>query len=46
MNRSRFRGSDRIRYVVLCACVVLMTAWVTMTVAGVLAGGMAEAIVR
>lgn len=31
---------------VLRGCVVLMTAWLTMTVAGWLAGGMAEAIVR
>jgi len=43
VNRSR---SDRIRYAVLCGCVVLMTAWLTMTVAGVIAGGVAGAIVR
>ncbi len=46
MNRSQSRGSDRIRYAVLCACVVLMTTWVTLTAAGFLAGGMADALVR
>jgi hypothetical protein len=46
MNRTANRRADRIRYALLCACVVVLTAWVTMTVVSVLAGEMALAIVR
>lgn len=45
MNRTT-RRRMKAKEMVLAACLVLMTAWLTMTVAGWLAGGMAEAIVR
>lgn len=45
MNRTT-RRRMKVKEMVLAACVVLMTAWLTMTVAGWLTGGLAEAIVR
>ena len=44
MNQTANRQTDRIRYYVLCALVVVMVAWVTLTVAGFFSGGMASAI--
>jgi len=46
MNRTANRQTDRLRYFVLCAVVVVMVTWVTLTVVSPFASGMADAIVR
>lgn len=45
MNRTP-RRRMRPGEIVLAGCVVLMTAWVTATVAGLITSGVAEAIYR
>jgi hypothetical protein len=46
MERTPNRQTDRIRYFVLCALVVVMVTWVTFTVVSSFASGMADAIFR
>lgn len=44
MQHTNTRDADRTRRAVLYACVVLVTAWITYTLAAWLTSGLAEAI--
>lgn len=44
MQQTITRGADKMRRAVFYACVVLVTAWITYTVAAVMTSGLAVAV--